>query len=402
MNLLKKHSTLAIGYFLLIAIIGVLMRLFTIIDIQANYKYLLHTHSHIALLGWVYTALTTLIYKFYLYDISIAKKYKIIFWCTQGTIIGMLLTFPFTGYALFSILFSTLFLIVSYGFTWLFLKYTSKDQKKTYSYKCIRIALWYMVLSSIGPWALGIIMNTSGNTSVLYRNAIYFYLHFQYNGWFIMSLFGILFYLFEQKNLKFSKRTFNRFFWLFNSGVVTTFFISILWMKPHQLFYWVTCLGSLFQLVAFGVLIKVIFLFWNKLKETISKNVLFLLKTIAFFFSIKLLMQFIGALPYFSHLISSQIDFIIAYIHWIFLGIVSLSLLTFLYYFKLINLSRRIILIYLIGFVLTEGFIFYKGIMILFQFPLGENYFTYLVLASIILLIAIAGVFGVQFKKHKN
>lgn len=64
MNQLKNYSTLALIYFLIIAILGVVMRLFPIIQISANYKFLVHTHSHVALLGWVYTALTTLIYLF--------------------------------------------------------------------------------------------------------------------------------------------------------------------------------------------------------------------------------------------------------------------------------------------------------------------------------------------------
>ena len=188
---LKTNIKIALGYFLVIALLGVLLRFFQIANISINYKYIVHSHSHIALLGWIYTGLTTLIYKLYLVDKPIDKKYKLLFWSTQVTIIGMLVTFPFIGYAMLSIVFSTLFLIVSYWFVYLFLKHTSTEQKKTNSYKLIRAALWFMVLSSIGPWTLGVIMNTLGSSSSWYRNAIYFYLHFQYNGWFIIALFGI-------------------------------------------------------------------------------------------------------------------------------------------------------------------------------------------------------------------
>ena len=171
----KNHSTIALGYFLIIAFLGLLLRLFHVVDIPIDFKHIVHGHSHIALLGWIYTALTTLIYKLFLSEKLVDKKYKIIFWSTQITIIGMLFTFPFIGYALFSIIFSSLFIIATYFFVWLFLKYTSSEQKQTNSYKIIRAALWFMVLSSLGPWALGIIMNTLGSSSPLYRNAIYFY-----------------------------------------------------------------------------------------------------------------------------------------------------------------------------------------------------------------------------------
>jgi hypothetical protein len=196
---LKSHIKIALGYFFIVALLGVLMRMFQVVDISINYKHILHTHSHIALLGWIYTALTTLIYKFYLSEKFVDKKYKVLFWSTQFSIFGMLLTFPFTGYAIISIIFSTLFLLNSYGFIWLFQKHTSSEQKHLNSFKLFQVALWFMVLSSVGPWVLGVIMNTLGSTSSWYRNAIYFYLHFQYNGWFIIAIFGMLFFVFQHR-----------------------------------------------------------------------------------------------------------------------------------------------------------------------------------------------------------
>ena len=232
---LKKHIILALGYFLLIALLGLALRLFPVVELSFDYRYMVHTHSHVALLGWTYTALTTMIYKAYMGKASIERKYRVLFWCTQVTIAGMLLTFPFTGYALFSIIFSTLFLFASYVFMWFFMRHTSTEQKKTPAYKCIYVSLWYMVLSSLGPWALGATMNTAGSGSDLYRNAIYFYLHFQYNGWFIMALFGLFLYFLEQQEIELPRVAFTQFFWTMNLGVVTTFGISLLWMNSSQL-----------------------------------------------------------------------------------------------------------------------------------------------------------------------
>jgi hypothetical protein len=90
----------------------------------------------------------------------------------------MLVRFPFQGYALFSIVFSTLFLLASYWFTWFFIKYSSKTDKKLDSYKTLKIALVYLVISSTGTWVLGAIMTVLGPLSIWYRLAIYFYLHF--------------------------------------------------------------------------------------------------------------------------------------------------------------------------------------------------------------------------------
>ncbi|WP_459414396.1 hypothetical protein [Flagellimonas marinaquae] len=178
-----KHVRLGLVYFCLAALLGVLLRSFPMLGFQFNYRYVVHAHSHIALLGWVYVGLTTLLHLCFVESKNSSVVYKRIFRCTQGTLIGMLLTFPFTGYALFSIIFSTLFLIVSYVYVYHFWKNIKPELKQSKGLQCAKAALLYLVVSSIGPWALGAIMNTLGAQSIWYRLAIYFYLHFQYNGW---------------------------------------------------------------------------------------------------------------------------------------------------------------------------------------------------------------------------
>ena len=398
MSSLKTHIHIAIGYFLIIGALGLSLRMFQIIDIPADYRFIVHTHSHIALLGWVYTALTTIIYLVFLNDKPILKKYKRIFWFTQITIIGMMLSFPFTGYALFSILFSTLFLIASYWFTYFFLKHTTPVQKQKHSYKLVRIALWYMVISSLGPWALGGIMTTLGSSSPWYRNAIYFFLHFQYNGWFIVALCGLLFVILEKHKLAFSKKEFQRFFRLLNTGVIFTFFLSLLWMKPHPIFYVIAALGGILQLIAFGILIRRINIQRTKLNE-LPKTVVWLLKISTLFLIVKLVCQLLGALPKVAQIVSSNIDFVISYIHWIFLGVVSLALLSFLRYFNCINLSKKTYLLYLTGFLLTEALIFYKGMVIWLGGSLITSYNQLLTLSSSILVVSMIILFTEQFRQ---
>jgi len=401
MHILKKHSTIALGYFLLIAILGVVLRLFPIINIPSNYKFLVHAHSHVALLGWVYTVLSIVIYKQYLQSTNVAKKYNLIFWFTQITIVGMLITFPFTGYAFLSILFSTLFLISSYIFAWLIFWYTPTILKQRNSYKIIRIALWYMIISSIGPWMLGVIMQTSGQESSLYKNAIYFYLHFQYNGWFIIAVIGIFIHVLEQHTILFSKKTFNFFFYLLNSGVITTFFISILWMNPPILINGLAAIGSIFQLIAFVLLLKLITKNKQKLNSLISIYLSYILKISGVLFLIKLILQLTVCFPFIADIVSYNIDFVIGYIHWVFLGVVSIPILAFLFYYQLAINNKIFLILYLFGFILTESLIFYKGIINWFQLNIINNYYYYLAISSGIILLAIFGIFLTQFR-NKN
>ena len=396
---LKTHIKIALSYFFIVVFLGVFMRMFQVVDIEFNYKNILHTHSHIALLGWVYTALTTIIYQLFLSNKQLEKPYKKLFWSTQISILGMMFTFPFTGYALFSIIFSTYFLINSYVFVRLFLKHTSLEQKKTKSYKLIRASLWLMVLSSIGPWALGGIMNTLGSTSSWYRNAIYFYLHFQYNGWFLVALIGILFFVFEKNSISISKKRFQLFNKLFLSGVVLTFFLSVLWMKPNSIFYILAGLGSLLQIAAFVVLLNTVFLHKKNIEKSFPKLEGTLLKTVGLLFIIKLLFQLMGAFPVISELIKNNIDFVIAYLHWIFLGIVTISIFAFLNHFKLFRITKTNYVVYLVGFIITESLLFYKGFVVMNNYNLLENYYTYLFIASAIFLIAITWLLLIQFRK---
>ena len=110
------------------------------------------------------------------------------------------------------------------------MKYVPSSYRKTNSYKCAKHALWYMVLSSLGPWILGAIMNTLGAESIWYRLSIYFYLHFQYNGWMILGLLGVFIYVMERNEIEIPKVTFNSFIWLVN--LLRFRRVRLLWMGP--------------------------------------------------------------------------------------------------------------------------------------------------------------------------
>jgi len=308
----------------------------------------------------------------------------------------MMITFPFTGYAILSIIFSTLFLFASYGFIFMFLKYTTKEQKKTYSYKWIRTSLWFMVISSLGPWVLGFIMNTIGSESVWYRNAIYFYLHFQYNGWFIVALFGILFHLFEKFGFPLKRNLGKIIYWFFNIGVILTFFLSILWMKPHKVFYSISGLGGLLQIISFVLIFRLFFQHRKEIRSYISKLNGSLLKMGALLFLIKIVFQFMGAFPDIAELVSKYKDLIIGYLHWIFLGIVSISIFAFANKMQLMLLSKRSYWFYFCGFIITEGFIFYKGIIGWINGSIYQSYYTHLFIASLVLMGAVLYILILQ------
>ncbi|SFC55570.1 hypothetical protein SAMN04487891_113121 [Flagellimonas taeanensis] len=386
-SLHQRHLGIAISYFAIAAVLGLLLRYYSIFSFGFNYRYMVHAHSHIALLGWVYVALTTLLHYCFMDKKTPSKRYRHIFWGTQGTLIGMLLTFPFQGYALFSILFSTLFLIVSYVYTYHFWKNIDPKYQKRSSLQCAKAALVYMVTSSLGPWALGAIMSTLGAQSIWYRLSIYFYLHFQYNGWMLLALLGLFLYVLEQRDLIIPQKSFVRFFQAINIGIVLSFFLSTLWTEPSVAFYLLGGLGAIVQLYALIYL-------WALTKAKVDKLHLsnlqnLLLQTVVILTGLKILLQLLTALPYFAQMAATYLDFTIGYLHLTFLGVISFGLFFFMDHFRLFRMSKKSYLLYFLGFLLTECLIFYKGIAAWQEWGVFSGYMSFLSICSLLILFGV-------------
>ena len=102
--------------FLIAALMGLVLRYAFIGELNFNYRFLTHAHSHVAMLGWVYL----MIYVLFVHYFVPEKKpvFTRLFWLTQLAVVGMMLSFPLQGYAAISILFSTLHIFCSY-YQWL-------------------------------------------------------------------------------------------------------------------------------------------------------------------------------------------------------------------------------------------------------------------------------------------
>lgn len=390
MQQIKNHIAIALGYFLIVALLGVLLRLFYVFPLPFNFKYIVHTHSHIALLGFVYIGITTLIYKIYLQENDSKNHYRNIFVATNICLIGMLLSFPLQGYGLFSITFSTLFLLITYAFSWFALKNIGTNKKHLFSWKLMKSALFYLILSSIGPWAIGVVMATLGTESIWYKNAIYFYLHFQYNGWFLMSLLSFIFYILEQRNAQFHLADQRKIYCYLQVSVVLTLFLSVLWSAPHVVFNYLGGIGAIIQIVVFFMLYQALrkpILLW---KQTLSVQNKMLLTISLALLIIKIFLQLLSANPEVAQLVVQFRDFVIGYLHLVLLGIIVNLMLLLLNYFNLLQFPRYFLKIFLIAFFTTEILIFYKALSFWLRWPFIPHYYTILALFSCLFPIAAA------------
>ncbi|MCI0448296.1 MAG: hypothetical protein L0Y79_00735 [Chlorobi bacterium] len=122
-----------------------------------NFQYLLHSHSHAAMLGWVFTSLFILLLNCYLPNEIFSKKFDVIFWLIQLSVWGQLLSFAIQGYAGISIAFSTLHIILSYFFIYYFYKETKSNpslkENHNLSLKFVYGALFFSFFIIV--WSVG-------------------------------------------------------------------------------------------------------------------------------------------------------------------------------------------------------------------------------------------------------
>jgi hypothetical protein len=107
-----------------VAFLGFSLRSKIVFSLPAvDYRNFLSAHSHFAFGGWAgLTLMTLLIYDLLPAKVSQKKIYQRILGGIEISSLGMALIFPFYGYNVLSISFSTLYIIVAFVFAPVFIK----------------------------------------------------------------------------------------------------------------------------------------------------------------------------------------------------------------------------------------------------------------------------------------
>lgn len=256
-SLPKTWMTWAVFFFLLASIAGLLMRLFFIVEIPESivYKNILHTHSHIALLGWGYLLVSGLIIFTFVKDQNRLKRYQNLLLATIITTLGMAVSFPIQGYGLFSILFSTLHLLLSYVFAALIFQ-DLRQLTSTLAIRLIKYSLIWMLISSLGLWAIAPIGAILGKLHPLYFISVQWFLHFQLNGWFVYALLGLWVHYLDSKGtpLQLPKWTLTAL----HVSLISTFALSIAWSSPIPGLFLINGIGVLLQFITYWFFIQAI------------------------------------------------------------------------------------------------------------------------------------------------
>lgn len=414
LNLHAKRTWLLVALLnlVVVAFLGLLLRWMFVAPVaDLNFKYLLHAHSHVALLGWLYPALFVgLLVAFLPKALRDKKTYTWQFWLSQGTVLGMLLSFPVQGYGAVSISFSTVHILLSYWFIYQFLKdaRAARLQKGRHrlSFRFVKAALFFLALSSLGAWAMGPIMALGYSGSATYFNAIYFYLHFQYNGWFTFAVLGLLFWLLEHYRITFSRKTGRFVFRLMFWACLSAYLLSVLWTKPGAMVYVVGATAAFAQVLAYGMLLLMLLPAFSQLSALFGRWSRGLTLLAALAFSLKIFMQLATAFPYMADLAYRIRFFIIGYLHLVLIGFVSFFILAFFVQQGWLSLQRRMsrwgMSLFVLAFIATEALLFLQGVFFWIGWGAIPDYNLLLFGVSVLLPLGLLLFFIAQLRGQRS
>lgn len=395
----KSWILTALLNFLIAALLGLLLRYAFLSPIGHNFRFLTHAHSHVAMLGWVYLMLYTLIVHFFVPVKS--KIYTRLFWITQLAVIGMLSSFPFQGYAFISITFSTLHIFASYYFVRLVWRGQVKDGSP--EKRMLKAALVFMLVSTIGVWCLGPAVATLGNQSEFYNIAIQFFLHFQFNGWFLFGVFAVVFKLFHRSGLQIDSKKFNLFYRLLVAATILTMALPVSWFIANPVFLWINAVGIVLQVIAAVVVINMLNYQWKHFWVGISGLTKLMFGFALICLALKIVMQSTSLLPEIA-LVSVQFrSLVIGFIHLLMLGVISGFLLAFVFQGGMVHLKSKLLKLgtgaFLLGFITTELLLFVQGGMYYMKLGMLPQYYLLLFICSGFFVL---GIFIILLSVFRN
>jgi hypothetical protein len=347
----KLWITLSLVNLCIVALLGLTLRTKFVFPIPfIDYRNFLSAHSHFAFGGWVTLILMVLFIDNLLTEEQKQKGiYQWILWGIEITALGMVITFPFGGYAFFSILFSTLFIFFTYGFGWVFIKDIVTGSKEKLV-RCLAIgAVMSLVVSSIGPFTLAYIMATKTGDAFLFRDAIYTFMHFQYNGFFTLSVFALFFNSVIQNINDTTKKRMWMFAIFLCLSVIPSLFLSLLWHSFNIYIHTLALLGC--ALIVITVIFFSTFAFNRKIYSSytlpLARNIL---AFAMISFGIKMLLQIGTIFPDLGNAVFGFRPIIIGFLHLVFLGLVTFYILSHLIQTGIFDLEKKISRIAIIFF----------------------------------------------------
>jgi len=396
--MLKNSQTIPFNFwlkicifnFFMVSVVGVMMRYNMIFSLPGlDHKFMQESHSHFAFYGWVSAAIFLFVTKYLSENFTNVNlsKYQYLMISNQIGSYGMLVTFLYKGYYWFSIVFASIALFTGFVYFVFLLKDTKGKNFPEIIW--IKTGAFFAIFSSIGIFGLSYFSTKKEEFEVLFRASTYFYLHYQYNGFFLFSCVGLFLISLKESGIHISEKLNKNIFYLLFLGCFFGYGLSILWIEMSPLFYGFFSLISVIQLTGAFLL-----LFWIQ-KSNIFKrqNIIqkLLLSVFGFAFILKFTLQSLSVIPGLGIFAFSNINIVIAYLHLVLLMGISLFLVWKILQDRMIKLNfvlKFSVLSMVFGIIVNEFILALSGVFSIFYIPfLSAKY--WLLFASVVIMISI-------------
>lgn len=404
----KKWINLTIFSLLLVAVLGVLLRYKITFSLPIiNQKFLQHSHSHFAMTGWV----TQMIMIFLAHNVSSLfsenhfKKYNFILYFNLASAYGMLISFLFQGYGAVSIFFSTCSIIAIIYFGIQLWNDMSRSPIKLPGFRWFKASFVFAILSTFGIIMLVYLMISKNRDINIQQATTYYFLHFQYNGFFIFACFGLLFNALHEKKIKLQNS--HIFFWVYAISTTISYFLSTLWMHFPLGIYLIVAASGIALLAGWLWLAGTLRKHLPALIKGVSPHAKWLFSLSALAYTIKVILQTGSIVPSLNNMAFGYRPIVIGYLHLVFLAVISIFILGYLLHKQYINYNRLLwagMIIFIAGIILNEIALMLQGLAAMSYnvIPfINEGLFviTVIMLAGTVLL---NGGLHTKTNKHKN
>ena len=389
--------------FFLVALLGVIMRY----KIQFSFpyldqKHLQEAHSHFAFYGWITNVLYVLIVNYIskVNPLVQLKKYEYLIMINLAASFAMLGAFMYGGYFWASIAASTAALLTSFVFCYFFVKDARKIQDVSKIW--FLAGLFFAVISSVGVFNLAYMMSSKNISQDIYLASEYYFLHFQYNGFFIFSCIGLLLYSLKEAGSPISERNNRLMFWLMFFGCLVGVGLSVLWMKLPVFIFALIVLTTIGQTASAVMLFGFVRKSWTNLVLKWSPMQRFVLIYVGFAFAVKIALQLGSNIPALNQFAFGFRNVVIAYLHLVLLMCIATFLLNQILATNYFTVTKTLLLglkMFLLGIFLNELILGLMGIFSIkyVSIPYANHFLLYF---SLLIFVAL-GIILLNMKTRK-
>lgn len=370
MNYKKIWVNVSLAGLCTVGLLGLSLRSKIVFSIPfINYNHLVEAHSRFTFSGWVTLVLMTLMSTELLPGTENKKKYNWLLAAVAITSWCLLIVFLWKGYNALSIAVSIVFIALTYIFGYVF----TRDIMKAALSRGVRwlavSSVACLIISSFALFIIDYIYFSNSFEAILYRDCLFTYLHFQYNGFFSLAILALLFNHVGNDISAAAKKNINSFVIVLLISLIPSLFLSYLWQDPNKLFRIIAIAGSIFVLISCIFFIRVSFSLRSSFKKG-KPLIRFLIILSLGSFVLKLFLQCFTIFPVIGNAIFGNRPIIMGFLHLVFLGFVSLFILSFFAEKQLLDYNKKVtktgLIVFATGVLFNELLLMSQGLITMF------------------------------------